>query len=149
MQKPRSQMCHSSSENVLVSLICLDFLTSFCTLRHSPTICTFFPSFTFLLSFHVLLHLTVPLPLSSALRPEPHGSGGGSRPDQADSPLPEQDEEILGSDDDEQEDPNDYCRGMMSLTSMSALTCSSCLIRPRFCYISAPFEHRQTFSIKS
>uniref|UniRef100_A0A7N8X8Z3 non-specific serine/threonine protein kinase n=1 Tax=Mastacembelus armatus TaxID=205130 RepID=A0A7N8X8Z3_9TELE len=32
-------------------------------------------------------------------------------PGQADSPLPEQDEEILGSDDDEQEDPNDYCRG--------------------------------------
>uniref|UniRef100_A0A7N6B8P5 non-specific serine/threonine protein kinase n=1 Tax=Anabas testudineus TaxID=64144 RepID=A0A7N6B8P5_ANATE len=35
----------------------------------------------------------------------------GSQPGQADSPLPEQDEEILGSDDDEQEDPNDYCRG--------------------------------------
>uniref|UniRef100_A0A3B5MM38 non-specific serine/threonine protein kinase n=1 Tax=Xiphophorus couchianus TaxID=32473 RepID=A0A3B5MM38_9TELE len=33
------------------------------------------------------------------------GSGGGE------APLPEQDEEILGSDDDEQEDPNDYCRG--------------------------------------
>ncbi|KAG8007521.1 SRSF protein kinase 1, partial [Nibea albiflora] len=44
-------------------------------------------------------------------RPEPHGRGGGSQPGQADSPLPEQDEEILGSDDDEQEDPNDYCRG--------------------------------------
>uniref|UniRef100_A0A3B4X6M2 non-specific serine/threonine protein kinase n=1 Tax=Seriola lalandi dorsalis TaxID=1841481 RepID=A0A3B4X6M2_SERLL len=43
--------------------------------------------------------------------PEPHGRGGGSQPGQADSPLPEQDEEILGSDDDEQEDPNDYCRG--------------------------------------
>lgn len=25
--------------------------------------------------------------------------------------LPEQEEEILGSDDDEQEDPNDYCKG--------------------------------------
>uniref|UniRef100_A0A673ATK1 non-specific serine/threonine protein kinase n=1 Tax=Sphaeramia orbicularis TaxID=375764 RepID=A0A673ATK1_9TELE len=36
---------------------------------------------------------------------------GSSQPGQADSPLPEQDEEILGSDDDEQEDPNDYCRG--------------------------------------
>uniref|UniRef100_A0A7N8WQX5 non-specific serine/threonine protein kinase n=1 Tax=Mastacembelus armatus TaxID=205130 RepID=A0A7N8WQX5_9TELE len=45
------------------------------------------------------------------LRPEPHGRGGGCQPGQADSPLPEQDEEILGSDDDEQEDPNDYCRG--------------------------------------
>uniref|UniRef100_A0A672H2X4 non-specific serine/threonine protein kinase n=1 Tax=Salarias fasciatus TaxID=181472 RepID=A0A672H2X4_SALFA len=43
--------------------------------------------------------------------PEPHGRGGGPQPGQADSPLPEQDEEILGSDDDEQEDPNDYCRG--------------------------------------
>uniref|UniRef100_A0A3B4XHV9 non-specific serine/threonine protein kinase n=1 Tax=Seriola lalandi dorsalis TaxID=1841481 RepID=A0A3B4XHV9_SERLL len=42
---------------------------------------------------------------------KPHGRGGGSQPGQADSPLPEQDEEILGSDDDEQEDPNDYCRG--------------------------------------
>ncbi|XP_069393542.1 SRSF protein kinase 1b isoform X5 [Paralichthys olivaceus] len=48
----------------------------------------------------------------SCLRPEPHGrGGGGSQPGQADSPLPEQDEEILGSDDDEQEDPNDYCKG--------------------------------------
>ncbi|XP_040015676.1 SRSF protein kinase 1b isoform X2 [Xiphias gladius] len=44
-------------------------------------------------------------------KPEPHGRGGGSQPGQADSPLPEQDEEILGSDDDEQEDPNDYCKG--------------------------------------
>ncbi|KAM4613868.1 SRSF protein kinase 1b [Polymixia lowei] len=44
-------------------------------------------------------------------KPEPHGRGGGSQPGQADSPLPEQDEEILGSDDEEQEDPNDYCRG--------------------------------------
>lgn len=45
------------------------------------------------------------------IRPEPHGRGGSSQPGQTDSPLPEQDEEILGSDDDEQEDPNDYCRG--------------------------------------
>lgn len=45
-------------------------------------------------------------------RPEPHGRGGGSQPGQADSPLPEQEEEILGSDDDEQEDPNDYCKGI-------------------------------------
>uniref|UniRef100_A0AAZ3QQD0 non-specific serine/threonine protein kinase n=1 Tax=Oncorhynchus tshawytscha TaxID=74940 RepID=A0AAZ3QQD0_ONCTS len=39
----------------------------------------------------------------------------GKKPDPAsqqnDSPLPDQDEEILGSDDEEQEDPNDYCRG--------------------------------------
>ncbi|XP_074523753.1 SRSF protein kinase 1b isoform X3 [Halichoeres trimaculatus] len=49
--------------------------------------------------------------IRASCRSEPHGRGGGSQPGQADSPLPEQDEEILGSDDDEQEDPNDYCRG--------------------------------------
>uniref|UniRef100_A0A674N9Y7 non-specific serine/threonine protein kinase n=1 Tax=Takifugu rubripes TaxID=31033 RepID=A0A674N9Y7_TAKRU len=43
--------------------------------------------------------------------PDPHGRGGGPQSGQADSPLPEQEEEILGSDDDEQEDPNDYCKG--------------------------------------
>lgn len=48
-------------------------------------------------------------------RPEPHGRGGGSQPGQADAQPPEQDEEILGSDDDEQEDPNDYCRGEPSV----------------------------------
>ncbi|XP_067360974.1 SRSF protein kinase 1b isoform X5 [Channa argus] len=56
---------------------------------------------------------TAVVKLASGLtcKPEPHGRGGGAQPGQADSPLPEQDEEILGSDDDEQEDPNDYCRG--------------------------------------
>ncbi|KAM3877960.1 SRSF protein kinase 1-like [Diretmus argenteus] len=56
---------------------------------------------------------TAVVKLASGLRckPEPHGRGGGSQPGQGDSPLPEQDEEILGSDDEEQEDPNDYCRG--------------------------------------
>ncbi|XP_072238603.1 SRSF protein kinase 1b isoform X2 [Leuresthes tenuis] len=49
--------------------------------------------------------------IRASCRPEPHGRGGGSQQGQADSPVPEQDEEILGSDDDEQEDPNDYCRG--------------------------------------
>ncbi|XP_068576239.1 SRSF protein kinase 1b isoform X2 [Cebidichthys violaceus] len=49
--------------------------------------------------------------IRASARPEPHGRGERSQPGQADSPLPEQDEEILGSDDDEQEDPNDYCRG--------------------------------------
>ncbi|XP_013857566.1 SRSF protein kinase 1b isoform X3 [Austrofundulus limnaeus] len=44
-------------------------------------------------------------------RPEPHGRGVATQQGQAESPFPEQDEEILGSDDDEQEDPNDYCRG--------------------------------------
>uniref|UniRef100_A0A673YNR6 non-specific serine/threonine protein kinase n=1 Tax=Salmo trutta TaxID=8032 RepID=A0A673YNR6_SALTR len=43
------------------------------------------------------------------------GVRASCRPDPAsqqnDSPLPDQDEEILGSDDEEQEDPNDYCRG--------------------------------------
>uniref|UniRef100_A0A667WWY0 non-specific serine/threonine protein kinase n=1 Tax=Myripristis murdjan TaxID=586833 RepID=A0A667WWY0_9TELE len=50
-------------------------------------------------------------PKKPGKKPEPHGRGGGSQPGQPDSPLPEQDEEILGSDDEEQEDPNDYCRG--------------------------------------
>ncbi|KAL3978019.1 EGF-containing fibulin-like extracellular matrix protein 1 [Sarotherodon galilaeus] len=50
-------------------------------------------------------------PRKPGKKPEPHGRGGGSQPGQAESPLPEQDEEILGSDEDEQEDPNDYCRG--------------------------------------
>uniref|UniRef100_A0A8C6V0E9 non-specific serine/threonine protein kinase n=1 Tax=Neogobius melanostomus TaxID=47308 RepID=A0A8C6V0E9_9GOBI len=52
-------------------------------------------------------------PRKPAKRPEPpgRGGGGGGSQGQADSPLPDQDEEILGSDDDEQEDPNDYCRG--------------------------------------
>ncbi|XP_041639110.1 SRSF protein kinase 1b isoform X1 [Cheilinus undulatus] len=56
---------------------------------------------------------TAVVKLASGLtcKSEPHGRGGSSQPGQADSPLPEQDEEILGSDDDEQEDPNDYCRG--------------------------------------
>ncbi|KAM4588814.1 SRSF protein kinase 1b isoform 2-T2 [Odontesthes bonariensis] len=49
--------------------------------------------------------------IRASCRPEPHGRGGGSHQGHADSPVPEQDEEILGSDDDEQEDPNDYCRG--------------------------------------
>ncbi|KAF7661244.1 hypothetical protein LDENG_00266150 [Lucifuga dentata] len=49
--------------------------------------------------------------IRASSRPEPHGRGGGSQPGQVDSPLPEQEEEILGSDDEEQEDPNDYCRG--------------------------------------
>jgi serine/threonine-protein kinase SRPK1 len=36
----------------------------------------------------------------------------GSAP-HSESDLPEQEEEILGSDDDEQEDPNDYCKGKL------------------------------------
>lgn len=62
------------------------------------------------LSFNVCFSFSYHPCFSS--RPEPHARGGGSQAGQADSPLPEQDEEILGSDDDEQEDPNDYCRGM-------------------------------------
>ncbi|KAM8867126.1 SRSF protein kinase 1b [Synchiropus picturatus] len=50
-------------------------------------------------------------PRKPGKKPDPHGRGGGFQAGQADSPLPDQDEEILGSDDDEQEDPNDYCRG--------------------------------------
>ncbi|KAI5614438.1 SRSF protein kinase 1b isoform X1 [Silurus asotus] len=40
-------------------------------------------------------------------RPDPHPRGAA----QPDSALQEQEEEILGSDDEEQEDPNDYCKG--------------------------------------
>ncbi|XP_041944237.1 SRSF protein kinase 1b isoform X2 [Alosa sapidissima] len=40
-------------------------------------------------------------------KPDPHPRGASQ---QTDSPLPETDE-ILGSDDEEQEDPNDYCKG--------------------------------------
>uniref|UniRef100_A0A8C2AZ62 non-specific serine/threonine protein kinase n=1 Tax=Cyprinus carpio TaxID=7962 RepID=A0A8C2AZ62_CYPCA len=40
-------------------------------------------------------------------RPDPHPRGAAQQPDL----LQEQDEEILGSDDEEQEDPNDYCKG--------------------------------------
>ncbi|XP_005798040.1 SRSF protein kinase 1-like isoform X1 [Xiphophorus maculatus] len=56
---------------------------------------------------------TAVVKLASGLtwKPEPHGRGGASLQGQGEAPLPEQDEEILGSDDDEQEDPNDYCRG--------------------------------------
>uniref|UniRef100_A0A1A7YBH9 non-specific serine/threonine protein kinase n=1 Tax=Iconisemion striatum TaxID=60296 RepID=A0A1A7YBH9_9TELE len=49
--------------------------------------------------------------IRASCRPEPHGRGVATQQGQAESPAPEQDEEILGSDDDEQEDPNDYCRG--------------------------------------
>uniref|UniRef100_A0A674AW19 non-specific serine/threonine protein kinase n=1 Tax=Salmo trutta TaxID=8032 RepID=A0A674AW19_SALTR len=47
--------------------------------------------------------------IRASCRPDPAPRGGASK--QNDSPIPDQDEEILGSDDEEQEDPNDYCRG--------------------------------------
>ncbi|XP_051967017.1 SRSF protein kinase 1-like isoform X3 [Xyrauchen texanus] len=52
---------------------------------------------------------TAMVKIASGLRckPEPHLRGAAQQPDS----LQEQDEEILGSDDEEQEDPNDYCRG--------------------------------------
>ncbi|KAG8132194.1 putative Serine-threonine-protein, partial [Naja naja] len=39
----------------------------------------------------------------------------------AENDLPEQEEEILGSDDDEQEDPNDYCKGGYHLVKIGDL----------------------------
>lgn len=69
------------------------------------SLCVFKPSLKWVLSS---------FPPSSD-RPDPHGRGGGSQSGHADSPLPEQEEEILGSDDDEQEDPNDYCKGITPL----------------------------------
>lgn len=53
-----------------------------------------------------LLHLFSNDKLSFS-RPDPHPRGAAQQPDS----LQEQDEEILGSDDEEQEDPNDYCKG--------------------------------------
>ncbi|XP_019736124.1 SRSF protein kinase 1b [Hippocampus comes] len=50
-------------------------------------------------------------PRKTGRKPEPQSCGGSSKPTQPDSPDPDQDEEILGSDDDEQEDPGDYCKG--------------------------------------
>ncbi|XP_053509390.1 SRSF protein kinase 1b isoform X4 [Ictalurus furcatus] len=46
-------------------------------------------------------------PKKPGKRPNPHPRGAA----QPDSALQEQEEEILGSDDEEQEDPNDYCKG--------------------------------------
>uniref|UniRef100_A0A8C1PGS8 non-specific serine/threonine protein kinase n=1 Tax=Cyprinus carpio TaxID=7962 RepID=A0A8C1PGS8_CYPCA len=54
----------------------------------------------------LLLHLFSKDKLSFS-RPDPHPRGAAQQPDL----LQEQDEEILGSDDEEQEDPNDYCKG--------------------------------------
>nr|XP_005155715.1 SRSF protein kinase 1b isoform X1 [Danio rerio] len=45
--------------------------------------------------------------IRASCRPDPHPRGAAQQPDA----LQEQDEEILGSDDEEQEDPNDYCKG--------------------------------------
>ncbi|KAG7477785.1 hypothetical protein MATL_G00073170 [Megalops atlanticus] len=49
-----------------------------------------------------------PMGIRASCRPDPHPRGA-SQPQ--DSNLQEHDEEILGSDDEEQEDPNDYCKG--------------------------------------
>ncbi|XP_066526899.1 SRSF protein kinase 1b isoform X2 [Hoplias malabaricus] len=46
-------------------------------------------------------------PKKPGKKPEPHPRGAT----QSDSALQEQEDEILGSDDEEQEDPNDYCKG--------------------------------------
>ncbi|KAF7693360.1 SRSF protein kinase 1b isoform X2 [Silurus meridionalis] len=46
-------------------------------------------------------------PRKPGKKPDPHPRGAA----QPDSALQEQEEEILGSDDEEQEDPNDYCKG--------------------------------------
>ncbi|XP_060766337.1 SRSF protein kinase 1b isoform X5 [Neoarius graeffei] len=61
-----------------------------------------------LLDWIVSLNTAV-VKLASGLRckPDPHPRGAA----QPDSALQEQEEEILGSDDEEQEDPNDYCKG--------------------------------------
>lgn len=53
------------------------------------------------------------------IRPETQHRGPASH---SESDLPEQEEEILGSDDDEQEDPNDYCKGEKSFLRMLLFT---------------------------
>lgn len=45
-------------------------------------------------------------------RPSHHPRGAPQHPLPAESQQKEPDEEILGSDDEEQEDPNDYCKGI-------------------------------------
>ncbi|XP_077583483.1 SRSF protein kinase 1b isoform X1 [Stigmatopora nigra] len=54
-------------------------------------------------------------PRKTAKKPEPQSCGGSAKPSKADLSIPDQDQdeekEILGSDDDEQEDPSDYCKG--------------------------------------
>ncbi|XP_055462944.1 SRSF protein kinase 1 [Psammomys obesus] len=51
---------------------------------------------------------------------KPETQHRGSAP-QSESDIPEQEEEILGSDDDEQEDPNDYCKGGYHLVKIGDL----------------------------
>ncbi|XP_037375486.1 SRSF protein kinase 1 isoform X4 [Talpa occidentalis] len=51
-------------------------------------------------------------------KPETHHRGSAPH---SESDLPEQEEEILGSDDDEQEDPNDYCKGGYHLVKIGDL----------------------------
>jgi len=55
-------------------------------------------------------------------RPDPHPRGAAQQPDS----LQEQDEEILGSDDEEQEDPNDYCKGRSPV--LTVLVCSESIL---------------------
>ncbi|XP_051532404.1 SRSF protein kinase 1-like isoform X4 [Myxocyprinus asiaticus] len=71
--------------------------------------CTIISSAMWLFDWIVSLNTAV-VKIASGLRckPEPHPRGAAQQPD---SSLQEQDEEILGSDDEEQEDPNDYCKG--------------------------------------
>uniref|UniRef100_A0A673LPA0 non-specific serine/threonine protein kinase n=1 Tax=Sinocyclocheilus rhinocerous TaxID=307959 RepID=A0A673LPA0_9TELE len=64
----------------------------------------------------LLLHLFSKDKLSFS-RPDPHPRGAAQQPDS----LQEQDEEILGSDDEEQEDPNDYCKGGYHHVKIGAL----------------------------
>ncbi|XP_016422062.1 SRSF protein kinase 1-like isoform X5 [Sinocyclocheilus rhinocerous] len=55
--------------------------------------------------------------IRASCRPDPHPRGAAQQPDS----LQEQDEEILGSDDEEQEDPNDYCKGGYHHVKIGAL----------------------------
>ncbi|XP_043356273.1 SRSF protein kinase 1 isoform X2 [Dermochelys coriacea] len=54
----------------------------------------------------------------ASCRPETQHRGPATH---SENDLPEQEEEILGSDDDEQEDPNDYCKGGYHLVKIGDL----------------------------
>ena len=59
----------------------------------------------------------------SFLRPETQHRGSAPH---SESDIPEQEEEILGSDDDEQEDPNDYCKGVRGRCGAVLLVVPAC-----------------------
>uniref|UniRef100_A0A8D0L9T8 non-specific serine/threonine protein kinase n=1 Tax=Sphenodon punctatus TaxID=8508 RepID=A0A8D0L9T8_SPHPU len=64
------------------------------------------------------LGLSLSMGVRASCRPETQHRGPAAH---SENDLPEQEEEILGSDDDEQEDPNDYCKGGYHLVKIGDL----------------------------